>query len=68
MTYDEFVDMLDFAFDKPYNWLMIDRDNNTYWKKFDRVIINNNKKIKNNMLKRKLYKYHKLKHLHHYIK
>jgi len=42
MTYDEFVDMLDFAFDQPYNWLMIDRDNNTYWKKFDRIIIHNN--------------------------
>ena len=41
MTYDEFVDMLDFAFDQPYNWLMIDRDNNTYWKKFDRIIIHN---------------------------
>ena len=41
MTYDEFVDMLDFLFDKPYNWLMIDRDNNTYWKKFDRIIIHN---------------------------
>ena len=41
MTYDEFVDMLDFAFDQPYNWLMIDRDSNTYWKKFDRIIIHN---------------------------
>ena len=28
----------------------------------------NNLYIINNMLKKKLYKYHKLKHLHHYIK
>ena len=42
MMYEEFVDMLDYAFDKPYNWLMIDPDNNTCWKKFDRIIINNN--------------------------
>ena len=42
MSYDDFLAMLEYVFDKPYNWLMIDRDNNTYWKKFDRIIINNN--------------------------
>ena len=31
-----------YAFDKQYNWLLIDRDNNTYYKKFNQLIINNN--------------------------
>ena len=34
--------MLEYVFDKQYNWLLIDCDNNTYYKKFNQLIINNN--------------------------
>ena len=34
--------MVEYVFDKQYNWLLIDRDNNTYYKKLNQLIINNN--------------------------
>ena len=43
ITNDEFVGILDFAFDKSYNWLMKSQDNNTYWKITNRHLINNDK-------------------------
>ena len=42
ISYEEFLKMLEYVFDKQYNWLLIDRDNNTYYKKFNQLIINNN--------------------------
>ena len=42
MTYDQFIELLNYCFDKPHEYLVINRDNNTYWKKFDRIIIINN--------------------------
>ena len=44
ISYEEFLKMLEYVFDKQYNWLLIDRDNNTYYKKFNQLIINNNDK------------------------
>ena len=44
ISYEEFLKMLEHVFDKQYNWLLIDRDNNTYYKKFNQLIINNNDK------------------------
>ena len=41
MSYDQFIELLNYSFDKPHEYLVINRDNNTYWKKFDRIIINN---------------------------
>ena len=35
MPYEDFFKMLEYVFDKEYNWLLIDRDNNTYYKKFN---------------------------------
>ena len=28
ISYEEFLKMLEYVFDKQYNWLLIDRDNN----------------------------------------
>ena len=42
MSYDQFIELLNYCFDKPHEYLVINRDNNTYWKKFDRIIIHNN--------------------------
>ena len=42
MSYEEFLEMLGYVFDKQYNWLVVDRDNNLYYKKFNLLIINNN--------------------------
>ena len=41
MTYDQFVELLNYCFDKPHEYLVVDRDNNTYYKKFNQLIIHN---------------------------
>ena len=41
MSYEEFLKMLEYVFDKQYNWLLIDCDNNTDYKKFKQLIIKN---------------------------
>ena len=41
ISYEEFLKMLEYVFDKQYNWLLINRDNNTYYKKFNQLIIKN---------------------------
>ena len=43
MSYEDFLKILEYVFDKQYNWLLIDRDNNTYYKKFNKLIMNNDK-------------------------
>ena len=42
MTYDQFIELLNYCFDKPHEYLVVDRDNNLYYKKFNQLIINNN--------------------------
>ena len=44
MSYENFLKLLEYVFDKQYNWLLIDRDNNIYYKNFNQLIINNNDK------------------------
>ena len=49
MTYDQFIELLNYCFDKPPEYLVTDRDNNLYFKKFNQFTINNKNenKIKN---------------------
>ena len=47
MTYDQFIELLNYCFDKPHEYLVVDRDNNTYYKKFNQLIIHNNDNNKN---------------------
>ena len=37
------VQIPNYCFNKPHEYLVVDRDNNTYYKKFNQLIINNNK-------------------------
>ena len=41
MTYDQFIKLLNYCFDNPNDYLVIDCDNNSYYKKFNPLIINN---------------------------
>ena len=34
---DVFFDLLDFLFKKPYDYLVLDRDNNEYYRKFNKI-------------------------------
>ena len=47
MTYYEFLAMLEYVFDRPYNWLLVDWDKNLCFQKFNQSIINNNSENKN---------------------
>ena len=42
MTYDQFIKLLNYCFDKPNEYLVVDPDNNLYSKKINQLIINNN--------------------------
>jgi len=35
--------VLDYVFDKKYNFLVMDRDDNSYWKMFNKLIITDTK-------------------------
>ena len=35
--HDRFRDVIEYVFDRPYMWLLIDRDDNTLWKCFNRL-------------------------------
>ena len=39
LTRDEFKSVLDYVFDAKYNFLVMDRDDNSYWKMFNKLII-----------------------------
>ena len=41
ISYDQFIELLNYCFNKSHEYLVINRDNYTYWKKFDRIIIHN---------------------------
>ena len=39
LTKEQFNEMLLYVYDKPYEYLVCDRDNDEWWKGFDRLII-----------------------------
>ena len=41
--YNEFLEIADYVFDKPHEWMCIDRDNNRRFKKFNKIQIHRNK-------------------------
>ena len=41
--YNEFLEIADYVFDKPHEWMCIDRDNNRIFKKFNEIQIHRNK-------------------------
>ena len=43
LTRDELKMVLDYVFDKKYNFLVMDRDDNSYWKMFNKLIITDTK-------------------------
>ena len=43
LTRDEFKMVLDYVFDKKYNFLVMDRDDNSYWKMFNKLVITDTK-------------------------
>ena len=47
MSYEKILEMLEYVIEKQYNWLVVDRDNNLYYKKLNQSITNNNEKWKN---------------------
>ena len=47
MSYEKILEMLEYVIEKQYNWLVVDRDNNLYYKKLNQSITNNNEKLKN---------------------
>ena len=36
---DDFFNLLEFVFQKPYDYLVLDRDNNEYYRKFNKICI-----------------------------
>ena len=44
MSYEKILEMLEYVIEKQYNWLVVDRDNNLYYKKLNQSITNNNEK------------------------
>ena len=36
--YDQFIELLNYCFDKPHEYLVVDRDKNTYCKKFNQPL------------------------------
>ena len=46
MTYDQFIELLNYCFDRPHKYLVVDQDNNLYCKNFNQLIINNNNENK----------------------
>lgn len=41
LSKDDFFDLVHFVFKKPFDYLVLDRDNNTYYKKFSQILIKN---------------------------
>ena len=37
-----FFNLLEFVFQKPYNYLVLDRDNNEFYRKFNKISITSN--------------------------
>ena len=44
LSKEQFYDLITFVFQKPFDYLFIDRDDNSYWKKFSQIIIKDDQK------------------------
>ena len=41
LTKDVFFDLLLYVFQKPYDYILIDRDNNEYFRNFNKIVVYN---------------------------
>ena len=41
LSRDVFFDLLLYVFQKPYDYLVLDRDNNEYYRRFNKIVVYN---------------------------